>query len=125
MSAQDAVPGWLADASAEESLAWANERFGERAAIASSFGAEDVVLIDLASRHAPRLGVFTLDTGRLPPETYQAHGGGAPALRHGNGSFFPERARVEALEREKGYFSFRRSIEERKECCAIRKVEPL
>src|SRR5690349_10625886 len=125
MAPQDAVPGWLSDASAEESLAWANEQFGERAAIASSFGVEDVVLIDLASRHAPRIGVFTLDTGRLPPETYDV----MEEVRRRYGisiaTYFPERAWVEALEREKGYFSFRRSIEERKECCAVRKLEPL
>jgi phosphoadenosine phosphosulfate reductase len=125
MSAKDAVPGWLADASAEESLAWANERFGERAAIAASFGVEDVVLIDLASRHAPRIGVFTLDTGRLPQETYQVMEEVRRRYRIEIASYFPERAWVEALEREKGFFSFRRSIEERRECCAIRKLEPL
>jgi phosphoadenosine phosphosulfate reductase len=125
MAADDVVPGWLAEASAEESLAWANERFGERAAIASSFGVEDVVLIDLASRHAPRIGVFTLDTGRLPPETYEVMEEVRRRYRISIASFFPERAWVEALEREKGFFSFRRSIEERKECCAIRKLEPL
>ncbi|HET9752249.1 MAG TPA: phosphoadenylyl-sulfate reductase [Myxococcales bacterium] len=125
MAAQDAVPRWLAEASAEESLAWANERFGERAAIASSFGVEDVVLIDLASRHAPRIGVFTLDTGRLPPETYEVMDEVRRRYRISIATFFPERAWVEALEREKGFFSFRRSIAERKECCAIRKLEPL
>lgn len=125
MAAKDAVPGWLADASAEESLAWANDRFGERAAIASSFGVEDVVLIDLASRHAPRIGVFTLDTGRLPPETYEVMEQVRRRYHLSIATWFPERAWVEALEREKGFFSFRRSIEERKECCAIRKLEPL
>jgi phosphoadenosine phosphosulfate reductase len=40
-------------------------------------------------------------------------------------TFFPERARVESLESTKGYFSFKQSIEARKECCGIRKVEPL
>src|SRR6185295_4310341 len=68
---------------------------------------------------------FTLDTGRLPPETYEL----MDVVRRRYGleieTFFPERARVEALETTKGYFSFRQSIEERKECCAIRKVEPL
>ena len=110
---------------AAEILAWADARFGERAAIAASFGVEDVVLIDLAVQHAPRLRVFTLDTSRLPPETYEV----MEQVRRRYGisieSWFPERSAVEKLEREKGFFSFRRSIEERKECCAIRKLEPL
>lgn len=115
----------LAGAGAAQVLAWADARFGERAGIASSFGVEDVVLIDLAAQHAPRLRVFTLDTGRLPPETYEV----MEQVRRRYGvvieSFFPDRDAVEKLEREKGFFSFRRSVEERKECCGIRKLEPL
>ncbi|QSQ16894.1 phosphoadenylyl-sulfate reductase [Myxococcus landrumensis] len=112
-------------APAEQVLAWVEQQLGERAAIASSFGVEDMVLIDLARKHAPSLRVFTLDTGRLPPETYEL----IEVVRNRYGiaveTFFPDRARVEALESEQGYFSFRRSLEARKECCAIRKVEPL
>ena len=115
----------LKDAPAEQILAWAEQQFGSSAAIASSFGAEDVVLIDLARKHAPSLRLFTLDTGRLPPETYEL----IEVLRNRYGleveTFFPERARVEALESTQGYFSFKKNIEARKECCAIRKVEPL
>jgi phosphoadenosine phosphosulfate reductase len=115
----------LKDAPAEQILAWAEQQFGASAAIASSFGAEDVVLIDLARKHAPSLRLFTLDTGRLPPETYEL----IEVLRNRYGleveTFFPERSRVETLESTKGYFSFKKSIEARKECCAIRKVEPL
>ena len=122
---QEQAPEALAGATAAQVLAWADARFGERAAIASSFGVEDVVLIDLARRHAPRLGIFTLDTGRLPPETYEV----MEEVRRRYGvaivAWAPERAAVEELEREKGFFSFRRSIAERKECCGIRKLEPL
>lgn len=115
----------LKDAPVEEVLAWVERRFGARAALASSFGVEDMVLIDLARRHAPSLRVFTLDTGRLPPETYEL----IEVTRNRYGvaveTFFPERSRVEALESTQGYFSFRKSLEARKECCALRKVEPL
>ncbi|HEX8701744.1 MAG TPA: phosphoadenylyl-sulfate reductase [Myxococcaceae bacterium] len=115
----------LKDAPAEQLLAWAEQQFGASAAIASSFGAEDVVLIDLARKHAPSLRLFTLDTGRMPPETYEL----IEVLRNRYGleveTYFPERARVEALESTQGYFSFKKSIAARKECCAIRKVEPL
>jgi phosphoadenosine phosphosulfate reductase len=125
MAASEAIPAWLAEASAEEALAWAEAEFGARAAIASSFGVEDVVLIDLASRHAPHVGVFTLDTGRLPPETYEVMEEVRRRYHVTIESYSPERAPVEQLEREKGFFSFRHSVEERKECCAIRKLEPL
>ncbi|HEX8437529.1 phosphoadenylyl-sulfate reductase, partial [Archangium sp.] len=115
----------LRDAPAEVVLEWIERRFGARAAIASSFGVEDMVLIDLARTHAPSVRLFTLDTGRLPPETYEL----MDVVRRRYGleieTFFPERERVEALQSAKGYFSFKESIEARKECCGIRKVEPL
>ncbi|MHB8417019.1 MAG: phosphoadenylyl-sulfate reductase [Myxococcales bacterium] len=121
----DSIAGKLAASSGEEILHWANERFGERAAIASSFGAEDVVLIDLARKHAPKLRFFTLDTGRLHPETYEV----MEAVRNRYGvtieSYFPDRAKTEELENTRGWFSFRESLDARKACCGIRKVEPL
>ncbi len=115
----------LGAAPAQQVLTWAERRFGASAAIASSFGAEDMVLIDLARQHAPSLRLFTLDTGRLPPETYELMD--VARRRYGLEveTFFPERERVEALESTQGYFSFRQSIEARKQCCALRKVEPL
>ncbi len=121
----EAARARLGAASAPEILRWIDERFGDRAAIASSFGVEDCVLIDLARTHAPRLQIFTLDTGRLHPETYEV----MEAVRKRYGveirSYFPERAAVEALEAEHGFFSFRDSLEARKACCGLRKVEPL
>lgn len=125
MAARDRIPAWLPEAPAEKILAWAEAEFGARAAIASSFGVEDVVLIDLASRYAPSIGVFTLDTGRLPPETYEVMEEVRGRYHIPIETYVPERAAVELLEREKGFYSFRRSVGERKECCAIRKLEPL
>jgi phosphoadenosine phosphosulfate reductase len=115
----------LAGATAAQALAWAEARFGASAAIASSFGVEDVVLIDLAAACAPRLRVFTLDTGRLPPQTYEVMEEVRRRYRISIETFFPRREQVEALEREKGFFSFRESVTARKECCGIRKLEPL
>ncbi len=110
---------------AEEIVVWAAERFGGEIAFASSFGAEDVVVIDMIAKAAPSIRVFTLDTGRLHDETYEV----MERVRVKYGleieSYFPEREAVERLEREKGFYSFRESIENRKECCGIRKVEPL
>jgi phosphoadenosine phosphosulfate reductase len=115
----------LREASAQEVLAWAEQRFGDRVALASSFGPEDIVLIDLARRHAPSLRVFTLDTGRLHPETYEL----MEAVRGRFGidieTFVPDHQAVERLQSSSGFASFRQSVEARRECCALRKVAPL
>lgn len=112
-------------ASAEEALSWAYHRFGDRVSFACSFGAEDVALLDLISKHAPGLRVFVLDTGRLHEETYNV----MEACRERYGIefevCFPQTSAVEELLRAKGPHSFFESIENRKECCGIRKVEPL
>ncbi len=110
---------------AEEVVRWAADTFGSEIALASSFGAEDVVAIDMIAKEASGIRVFTLDTGRLHDETYEV----MERVRVKYGvviqSYFPDREAVERLEREKGFYSFRESIENRKECCGIRKMEPL
>ena len=120
----------LSDASAADVVAWALTRFGRKLAIASSFSIEDCVVIDLASKaaraaKADDVRVFALDTGRLPDETYMT----AERVRMKYGVeiewLFPEREPVEQLIRLKGLYSFRDSLENRHECCGIRKVEPL
>jgi len=111
--------------SAQEVLAWGIHEFFPRIGLASSFGAEDVVLIDLLTRLNPNVVVFTLDTGRLNEETYEVMDRIRDRYRLSIKSYFPNFERVQQLEREKGFYSFRRSVENRKECCGIRKVEPL
>jgi phosphoadenosine phosphosulfate reductase len=115
----------LENSSAEAVLAWVETRLGAQAAIASTFAVEDAVLIHLASLHAPSIRVFTLDTGRLPPETFEL----MEEVRQRYGinieTWLPDRTAVELLEREKGFFSFRQSVKDRKDCCGIRKQEPL
>ena len=92
---------------------------------ASSWSVEDIALIDMAAQIQPDIRVFSLDTGRLNPETYEC----AERVREKYGIeiewMFPDREAVESLERAKGLFSFRETVENRKECCSIRKVEPL
>ncbi len=96
-----------------------------RIAIASSFSPEDNVLIDLALGLNPASRVFAIDTGRLNEETYET----AEAIRRRYSLriewVFPSAESVQALEREKGLFSFKESSAARYECCGIRKVEPL
>jgi phosphoadenosine phosphosulfate reductase len=106
----------------EEILAYAIEEFSPNLAISFS-GAEDVVLVDMAAKLGAKPRVFTLDTGRLHSETYQF----IEKVREHYGitieAFFPRPDAVEKLVREKGLFSFYR--DGHKECCDIRKVEPL
>lgn len=124
--------GWLRKSaelesfSAEEVLEWALRTFQPRIALACSFQAEESVLIDMM--HGLRgsdFRLFTLDTGRLNQETYDC----MDALRERYGIrvevFFPDAARVEAMVRERGLNLFYKSVEFRKLCCGIRKVEPL
>jgi len=109
----------------EDVLATVSALFGERIALASSFGAEDVVLIDMLARISPRPRVFAIDTGRLPAATYEV----MDLIRDRYGIdievYFPRAEAVEKLEREQGFHSFRKSLEARHTCCGIRKVEPL
>jgi phosphoadenosine phosphosulfate reductase len=115
----------LRGAPAEQVLRYGLERFGRGIAIASSFSLEDCVVIDLAAKIARDVRVFALDTGRLPEETYQT----ADRVRDKYGVEiewqFPDRVGVEALLRAKGAYSFMESLENRHECCGLRKVEPL
>jgi phosphoadenosine phosphosulfate reductase len=114
-----------AGATPKQILAIGLEAAAGPVALASSFSVEDVVLIDILQQNAPRVAVFALDTGRLNEETYEV----AEAVRERYGLavewYFPERSAVEQLEREKGLFSFRDSLDNRHECCRIRKIEPL
>jgi phosphoadenosine phosphosulfate reductase len=92
---------------------------------ACSFSIEDVVLIDMIHRLQLPIRVFALDTGRLNEETYEV----AEAITEKYGIdidwYFPKSEAVEQLERKKGLFSFRESLDNRHECCHIRKIEPL
>lgn len=112
-------------ATPQEVLEWAVNQFGDRLTLASSFGAEDVVLIDMLSKITVSPRIFFLDTGRLHQETYDV----LERVRSRYGIkveiFFPETKAVEKLVREKGPNSFYNSVEDRKECCRVRKVEPL
>jgi phosphoadenosine phosphosulfate reductase len=111
--------------SPEAVLRWALSEFHPDIALASSFGMEDIVLVAMMTDIHPDARVFALDTGRLHEETYEA----AEAVRRKLGIriewCFPDRVAVEELERSKGLFSFRESLENRHECCRVRKVEPL
>jgi len=107
-------------------LTWSFAKLHPSLALACSFQAEGSVLIDLIHRlRGSDFRVFTLDTGRLNQETYDC----MEAIRARYGieieSFLPEAARVEDMVRQHGVNLFYDSIERRKLCCGIRKMEPL
>ena len=110
---------------AQEILDWALDRFHPRIALASSFGVEDVASSTCWSELDKDARVFTLDTGRLPAETYDVMERVRERLRHKIEVCFPQREATEKLQNERGFFSFRQSVEDRKLCCGVRKVEPL
>jgi len=95
------------------------------AVLASSFGSEDMVLLDLVAEHAPSIGVFTLDTGRLPEETLVLIDRARDRYGLPIEIYFPDAARVERFVRERGVNAFYQSVALRETCCAIRKTEPL
>lgn len=117
--------GRFEHATAQELLAWALDRFHPRMAISAAGGLDGMVLIDMAWRINPEVRVFTLDTGRLPAETYSLF----EEVRERYGiqvEFeFPDRLEVERLMKQHGPNLMYRSLDLRLECCEVRKVEPL
>jgi phosphoadenosine phosphosulfate reductase len=121
-SAVPALAASYASREPQEILALALKEYSPDIGISFS-GAEDVVLIDMAAKLDLPFKVFSLDTGRLHPETYRF----IEKVRTHYGivveAVFPKPESVQALVREKGLFSF--YTDGHKECCGIRKVEPL
>lgn len=109
----------------EQILEWALERYHPKIALASSFGAEDVVVTDMLVKIRKDVKIFTLDTGRLPQATYDV----MQALMDKYGIKFevyhPKADAVEEMVSKHGPNLFYESIENRKMCCGVRKLEPL
>ncbi len=110
---------------AEQLLAGAAERFAGRIALASSFSIEDMVIIDIISKAAPTVGIFTLDTGRLGQQTYDLIEKTRQKYNISIEMLWPNAEALEKMTTELGPNLFYKSIENRKLCCRIRKVEPL
>lgn len=101
------------------------ERDYSPAVMASSFGAEDMVLLDLIWKYTPGIEIFTLDTGRLPKETYDLMQTVKTRYQREVQIFFPDAATIEAFVTHNGPNAFYDSVDLRKQCCGIRKVAPL
>jgi len=96
------------------------------AVFTTSFGAEDMVLFDLIAGNDDRtIAIATLDTGRLPDETYQVWQRATERYGRRVDAYFPAATAVEQFVRVHGINAFYDSVSQRKTCCHIRKVEPL
>ena len=113
--------------SAKQVLEWGLIRFAPRIALSASFGSpEGMVLLHMMREIDPaRTRVFTIDTGRLPQETYNLIDRVRERYQVEVEVYFPRPERVEAMVRERGMNLFYESVGNRRLCCAVRKVEPL
>jgi phosphoadenosine phosphosulfate reductase len=119
------VNATLEKASPQEVLRWALTTFGRGIALAWS-GAEDVAVLDMMHRIDPEsTRAFVLDTGRLNPETYELIDEVQSKYKIPLEIQFPDAAEVQKMVSEKGVNLFYRSLDSRKECCNVRKVQPL
>ncbi|OGG94730.1 MAG: phosphoadenosine phosphosulfate reductase [Candidatus Lambdaproteobacteria bacterium RIFOXYD2_FULL_50_16] len=110
----------------EAILHWALLEFGaERLGLASSFGAEDQLLTHWLVSLEPKARIFTLDTGRQFEETYDCFQRSKDKWGIEYEVYLPDGEALAQLLSEKGPCSFYQSVENRKECCYIRKVQPL
>ena len=101
------------------------EDFGDGIALASSFGAEDQVITHMLTGLDVECRIFTLDTGRLPQETYDLIVKTRQAYNIGIEMVSPDSTRLDDLTMTYGPNLFYESVSNRKLCCQIRKVEPL
>jgi phosphoadenosine phosphosulfate reductase len=120
-----ALNGQFETATPEALLKWAAETYPGQIKVACSFGAEDVALLDMIARNELPFIPFALDTGRLHQETYDVFEEHRKKYGIEIQTFHPNADKVASLVSEKGPNSFYNSILDRKECCYIRKVEPL
>ncbi len=109
----------------EEFLKYIVDKFQNRVALASSFSIEDQVVTDILCKITDKPNIFTLDTGRLPQATYNAIDATRDKYSLKIKIRFPDTTQVEEMINAKGTNSFYENIENRKECCRIRKVLPL
>ncbi|HXD94346.1 MAG TPA: phosphoadenylyl-sulfate reductase [Bacteroidia bacterium] len=111
--------------SPEEALRAIAANFSDKVIFSSSLGYEDQVITHFIFSNNLPITVFTLDTGRLYNETYSVLQSTLERYKKPIKVFYPQTTLVENLVSEKGPISFYESVENRKECCFIRKVEPL
>ena len=128
MKLQDQINEWnktLEGKSPEQVLAFFIEHFKDKIAFSSSLGLEDQAITHMTCNIDKSVRIFTLDTGRLFHETYSLISRTNERYDIHIEVFFPNYMEVEEMVNKKGVNLFYESIENRKECCRIRKIEPL
>jgi len=101
------------------------DRFPGKIVFSTSFGIEDQIITHFIFSNNLPIRVFTLETGRLFPETYYVWNRTLEIYKKDIEAYFPDTHAVQQLISQKGPSSFYESVENRKECCRIRKIEPL
>lgn len=114
----------LKNSSAKEVIGYFVDNF-KNVALSSSLGVEDQVLTDLLLKKDKNANIFTLDTGRLHPETYDVMDATNLKYQIKINVFFPQNNLVQELYQTQGVNGHYESIDNRKNCCNIRKIEPL
>lgn len=120
-----AINALLKGKSAEEIIAYFLNKLGDKITFGTSMGAEDQVITEIISKIDLSAEVFTLDTGRLFPETYDLIDSTARKYKLKIKTYFPEKDAIEKMVFENGINLFYNSIELRKHCCQLRKLDPL
>ncbi len=115
----------FANAKPVEVIKYFIDLYQDKIALSSSLGAEDQVLTQMVTSVNPKAKIFTLDTGRLFPETYDLIDRTSKKYKVNIDVYFPKAQAVEEMVSSKGINLFFDSIENRKLCCQIRKLEPL
>lgn len=115
----------LKDSSAEEILKTVSDAFGNKIRFASSMGAEDQVITHMIATLAVPVKIFTLDTGRMFAETYELIEKTVIRYDVQIEVMFPDAAEVEQMVNQNGINLFYHSVENRKLCCGVRKINPL
>jgi phosphoadenosine phosphosulfate reductase len=104
------------------SLRLVSEKYPNKVVFSTSFGQEDQVITDAIFKNGLAIQVFTLDTGRLFPETYELMDKTKARYKATFKTYFPDTEKVEQFVESKGFNSFYESVENRKACCGIRKI---
>lgn len=108
-----------------ESLNFIAQKYPKKVVFSTSLGQEDQVITDVIFRNNLDIKVFSLDTGRLFQESYELIDRTRARYKKDIEVYFPNTEKVQNLVSQKGANSFYESVENRKECCFIRKIEPL
>ena len=116
---------YIKNLSITETLQKLEEAFPGKLTFSTSFSFEDQVITDQISKSEVPVAIFTLDTGRLFPETYSTWSRTLERYGVSIDAYYPNAEKIQEFVRQYGPNAFYESVENRKQCCFIRKVEPL